>query len=336
MSRIQVVKFLRSCAADKALLQPFLSRSLPELLFHARALGYSFTGADLASVVGALEYHVITEKMKQPMDASSGLWRQMWGKPHLQYVVEELIMPLSEGEVEQVAAPMIHQLIFARPRPGMSEVDFQKYWVEVHAVKYASKIPQIRRYMVDTRIPQPGETDDPLFSGIAEIWLANEQEQLASLETPEFLQGARADEPNWAAFWATIGLDTTTHVLLEGPPLTRDPAWVKQVVLLKRREGIPLETFRRYSLQIHGPQVLGLPGLRRYILCHVRDGLYAVGESRFDAVAMYWFDDLPALEAATASPLARQLQDDEALFLETRYRFSMVTREHWIIGPEAR
>ena len=27
---------------------------------------------------------------------------------------------------------MIHQLIFASPRPGMSEADFQRYWVEAY------------------------------------------------------------------------------------------------------------------------------------------------------------------------------------------------------------
>jgi EthD domain len=41
---------------------------------------------------------------------------------------------------------MIHQLIFAHPKPGMSEKDFQDYWVNVHAVNYASKIPQIKKY----------------------------------------------------------------------------------------------------------------------------------------------------------------------------------------------
>jgi uncharacterized protein (TIGR02118 family) len=336
MSKTSVVKFLRACAADRGLLAPFLPRNLPELLFHAKALGYSFTGEDLASVAGGLEFYIITQKMKQEISASSSLWPKMWGKPHLLYVVEDLIGSLSEGEVEQVVAPMIHQLIFARPKPGMSEADFQRYWVEVHAVKYASKIPQIRRYMVDTRVPLPGESGDPLFSGIAEIWLANEEEELASLETPEFLQGARADEPNWAAFWATVGLDTTTHVLLEGPAPTRYPNWVKYIVLLKRREGIPLETFRRYSLQVHGPQALELPGLQRYIQCHVRDELYAVGESRFDAVAMYWFEHVPALLEALGSPVAQKLQTDESLFIETKYRFSFAMKEHWIIGPEAR
>ena len=230
---------------------------------------------------------------------------------------------------------MIHQLIFTNPKPGMTVEEFQRYWVEVHAVKYASKIPQIKRYLIDATIPFGPEP--PLFSGVAEIWLENEAEQLASLQTKEFLEGARLDEPNWAAFWTTLVLDTDTHVLLEGPPLTKNPTWVKFIVLMKRREGMPLAEFRRYSLDVHGPLALQLPGLERYVQCHVRDSFYAVGESRFDAVSMFWFRSVGDLEAALASPLARdQLQADDARFLEQKYIFSFAAKEHWIIGPEAR
>lgn len=42
------------------------------------------------------------------------------------------------------------------------------------------------------------------YQGVAEIWLADEATQLASLQSPEFLQGARADEPRWAAFRRTL------------------------------------------------------------------------------------------------------------------------------------
>ncbi len=37
---------------------------------------------------------------------------------------------------------MIHQHIFASPKPGMSEAEFQDYWLHVHAVNYASRIDQ--------------------------------------------------------------------------------------------------------------------------------------------------------------------------------------------------
>src|SRR5882672_590883 len=141
---------------------------------------------------------------------------------------------------------MIHQLIFAAPKPGMTEQEFQDYWVNVHAVNYASKIPQIRKYLIDTRIPLDDE--EPLWSGVAEIWLENEEDQLASLQTEEFLQGARLDEPNWAAFWRTVVLDTDAHVLREGPPLSADQDWVKLILLVKRKEGLPLAEFRERSL----------------------------------------------------------------------------------------
>src|SRR5215475_14427988 len=135
---------------------------------------------------------------------------------------------------------MIHQLIFAAPKPGMSEEEFQRYWVEVHAVEYASKIKQIKRYMIDTRLPFGPDEGEPTWSGVAEIWLENEAEQLASLQSEEFLQGARLDEPNWAAFWRTVVLDTTAHVLRPGPQEARDSGMAKLLILSKRKEGLPL------------------------------------------------------------------------------------------------
>lgn len=96
---------------------------------------------------------------------------------------------------------MTRQFIFARPKPGMSEGDFQNYWVKVHAPQYASKIPQIKRYMINLRIPMEPTPDNFPFQGVAEIWLDNERDELASLQFPEYIEGARLDEPNWAAFW---------------------------------------------------------------------------------------------------------------------------------------
>jgi hypothetical protein len=232
---------------------------------------------------------------------------------------------------------MIHQLIFARPRPGMSEREFQDYWVNVHAQKYARTIPQIRRYMVCTRVDVAEPEQDPLFSGVAEIWLENEADQLASLQSKEFLDGARLDEPRWAAFWATLALDTDAHTLIEGPPPTGEPSWIKLYTLLKRKEGLPLQQFRDHALQVHAGHVSRLPGLRRYLQCQVRDSAYVVGESRFDAVEQWWFDDVAALRDALDSSIYReQVDPDFDTFVESKYRFSLAAREHWVIGPGPR
>ncbi len=231
---------------------------------------------------------------------------------------------------------MIHQFIFAYPRPGMTEAEFQRYWVEVHAVQYASKIPQIRKYLVDTRIALPNESGSPLWCGVAEIWLKDDKEQLESLQSKEFLQGARRDEPNWAAFWRTVGLDTTAYMFLAGPPEAQDSSMVKLLVLSKRKEGLPLQGFRSYSLGAHAAKVMELPGLRRYSQGHVRDNFYAVGEAVLDCVEQLWFDSVEAALAADRSVQQDIVNADYQLFAEERYIHKILVREHWIIGPQPR
>jgi uncharacterized protein (TIGR02118 family) len=232
---------------------------------------------------------------------------------------------------------MIHQLIFAAPRPGLSEEDFHRYWVQVHAVRYAAKIPQIRRYRIATRIPSSFDRDaSPHWSGVAEIWLENEEEQLASLQSKEFLEGARVDEPRWAAFWRTIVLDTDSHLLRAGPEPTRDQDLVKLILLVKRAEGLPLGEFRARSLGSHAELVQQVPGLRRYLQCHSRDGCYTLGEAVLDAAYQLWFDDMEAMSSALASPEFERVAHDLKSFVEPRYIHRMVAREHWIIGPETR
>jgi hypothetical protein len=233
---------------------------------------------------------------------------------------------------------MIHQFILAAPKPAMTAEEFQSYWVHVHAVKFASKIPQILRYLVDTRIASDCDVGSPPLphQGIAEIWLADEQEQLASLRSEEFLQGARLDEPNWAAFWLDIVVDTTAHEIMAGPPLRdRQPDWVKVTTLLKRRPGMPLEAYRDRSLQSYAPIVGVLPGLRRHLHCHTRDAAYVFGESSFDSVEQLWFDDIEAVRAALRSPYhAERVRPALAELADPRYVFSLTAKENWIIGPD--
>lgn len=234
---------------------------------------------------------------------------------------------------------MIHQFILAAPKPGMTAQEFQDYWVGVHAVEYAAKIPQIRKYMVDTTIDFDGNLGEPALQhqGIAEIWLANGEEQLASLQTEEFLQGARLDEPRWAAFWQTIVVDTTAHELVPGPGEGRDRDWVKLTVLLKRRPGLDLADYRKQTLDGYAAVVRDIPGLRRHLHAHTVDGAYVFGEAAFDSVEQLWFDDVDALREALNSAYFRErvtAARDE--ITDPKYVFSLAVEENWIIGPEAR
>jgi len=228
---------------------------------------------------------------------------------------------------------MIHQLIFAHPKPGMTEEEFQRYWVEYHAPTFAAKIPQIRKYAVDTRIPFGPEPADPLWSGIAEIWLDNDEDQIASLQTPEFLEGARLDEPKWAAFWRTVVLDTEANLVLAGPGAAV-PHPVKLVILVKRTNGTTVEEFRRRSLEQHAKVALELPGLVRYSQNFTRDGAYGLGESMLDGAYLFNFETEDDLRKAGDSPEFARLLADLGEFVEPRYIHQIAAREHWIIGSE--
>ncbi|MEV6350340.1 EthD family reductase [Actinoplanes sp. NPDC051851] len=225
---------------------------------------------------------------------------------------------------------MIHQLILAGPRPGMTVPDFQHYWRDVHAVEYAAKIPQIRRYLVDDVEPMGPEETRPPWRGAAEIWLTGEREQVASLQTPEFLR-ARQDEPTWAAFWQTIVLDTDAHEVVPGPD-----GGVKLILLVKRAPGSGLAAFRERGLGAHATLTGRVPGLRRYLQGYTRDGAYQLGEAVLDGAHQLWFEDADALTRALASPEFARAEEDLRDFADPRYLHRLVAIEHWIIGPHGR
>lgn len=218
----------------------------------------------------------------------------------------------------------------------MTETEFHRYWVDEYAVRYASRIPQIRRYLIDTRVPFGDEDQEPKWGGVAEIWLANEQDRIASLQTPEFLDGARLDEPNWTSFWRTVVLDTDACVLRAGTERAPHPGRVKLMRLVKRAEGLSLRDFREASLGEYADLVLGVPGLRRYLQCHTRDACYGIGEAVLDAAYQMWFDDVDALRCAMASREFQRADERLLSIARERYLHDMVTTEHWIIGPEPR
>jgi len=229
---------------------------------------------------------------------------------------------------------MIHQFIFAGPKPGMSAEDFQSYWLNVHAVNYASRIVQIRQYLIATRLRIPCPRELPFYEGVAEIWLKNDQEQIESLQRPEFLQGARLDEPKWAAFWQTLVIDTDPEVLLE----SAEPAaeFVKVYVLSKRRSDSELAEFQQNLRESHRRAALALPGLERYLIGFSRAGAYGLGEPRFDAVEVYSCRSADAVKAALGSEEWKATEASLLTHADPRYIFNYIGQDHWVIPPGQR
>ncbi len=230
---------------------------------------------------------------------------------------------------------MIHQFIFAAPKPGLSVDAFNSYWMNFHAVDFAAKIPQIKQYLVAPRLPLNTGRDLPVLQGAAEIWLKDDAEQIASMQSPEFVLGARADEPRWAAFWLTLGIDTDPKMLREYSGAEPWPEFVKLYVLLKRRPDLSLAAFQEglvadrqgWSDQSGDPA--------RHLIGFARPGLYGLGEPRFDAVEVLSFLDTDRLEAFLAGPYGAALRAGWPL-TDNRYVFTFAAREHWVIRPGER
>ena len=111
---------------------------------------------------------------------------------------------------------------------------------------------------------------------------------------------------------------------------------IKSVSLLTRKAGLSHEEFVKHWLEVHAPLAHAVPELRRYVQSHI------VGERtrpdiprtdvEVDGVAETWYDDLTAMERVNASPEAKALHADGALFIGRIKSF--ITEEKVIIPRE--
>jgi hypothetical protein len=106
MSHANVLRFFSAARANAGLLSHYDRRNLSQLLFHAKNDGFAFSAEDLADVVGKLEASTILTKDKDPFDASSRLWRHMWGSYHLQYVVDHLLERHTDAELQALVGEL--------------------------------------------------------------------------------------------------------------------------------------------------------------------------------------------------------------------------------------
>jgi hypothetical protein len=102
MAHKSVLAFLVAARDSPAMLTRYDRRNLPQLLFHARNEGYDFTAGEVADVVGALEASVIVDHDGDPFDGTSRLWREMWGRRHLAYVIDCVVRRHTEDELAAV------------------------------------------------------------------------------------------------------------------------------------------------------------------------------------------------------------------------------------------
>ena len=104
MSQERVLDLLLALRDDPAALARYDRRNLAQLVFHARTEGYDVTADDVADVVGALEADVILHQDGDAFDETSRLWRHMWGRRHLGYLVEHVLGRHTDDELRALIA----------------------------------------------------------------------------------------------------------------------------------------------------------------------------------------------------------------------------------------
>ena len=105
---------------------------------------------------------------------------------------------------------------------------------------------------------------------------------------------------------------------------------LKLVSVLKRHPDLDVEAFQRHWLDIHGPLVARLPGLRRYVQCHTLRAGYRKATPAADGVAELWFDDTAALRALDGTPELAAVRADEARFIAPDGHRQVFVDEHVI------
>lgn len=88
---------------------------------------------------------------------------------------------------------------------------------------------------------------------------------------------------------------------------------VKTVTLLNRRVDLTPEQFHSYWRDVHGPLVLAIPGVRRYVQC--RPFTVTDAAPSYDGIAEVWYDDVESMQRAFSSPEYARLLADEINFM---------------------
>ena len=65
---------------------------------------------------------------------------------------------------------MLKVIVLLKRKPGLSWEEFDRYWEERHGPLAAKLVPGTRRYVQNHIVRQPGDPE-PLYDGIAELWL---------------------------------------------------------------------------------------------------------------------------------------------------------------------
>lgn len=107
---------------------------------------------------------------------------------------------------------------------------------------------------------------------------------------------------------------------------------VKLIYCISKKPEMSVEEFQTYWRNIHAPIAAAIPGVRRYVQCHVVPETYGARTTpAYDGAAELWFDNIDALREATRTPELAAAMEDEKNFIDHARVASFVTMEKPIV-----
>lgn len=225
---------------------------------------------------------------------------------------------------------MVHLHFLIKRKDGLSHQEFSNHWRNTHA-PLAISIPGVQRYVQNHALPV---SRGPSHDGIVELWLESPETAKAAFKSSEYRQGAYLDEPNFVNIKDVVRLQTQDHVMLDGEPIGKGEELVKRVSFIKAKPGMSPQEFSAYWRDVHGPLALKIPGIRRYVQCHVAPEAYEKGEPAYDGVAQIWFETMADLQyAMNSSEYKEGAQLDGPKFVDPEHMVHLLTEENRVVWP---
>ena len=93
---------------------------------------------------------------------------------------------------------------------------------------------------------------------------------------------------------------------------------LKEMLLIKRKEGLSKEEFIKHYEEVHAPLILKMcPSVKKYTRNYVQHAI-AGGEPDFDCITEVWYEDEAGLQALIEiynSEAGKVIRDSEASFM---------------------
>jgi uncharacterized protein (TIGR02118 family) len=201
---------------------------------------------------------------------------------------------------------LFNSIVLCQKIDTMTRDEFVQYAKKVH-VPLVLAMPGIRHYQANFMLA----SDEALpYDGVIHLWFDSAEDLEKAYASPEGRK-ALADAPACVKM-PTTSIPVTENWLINEVQHNR---MFKAIFLASRKEGMSMEAFREYQMNIHVPLVLKIPGMRGYKVDFAR---HQPEPAPYDAVISLWFNSSDDFQTGMSSPEAQHAIADQSNFLDSQ------------------